>query len=96
MKRFLLTLFKFAAFLVTFAAGSFFPPMKLKQTLSVTPDGTHVFQWDGVLLIAALLVLLLLIDAARKRIRTAGPWTVAAFVLALLLGLAAKLGFMTI
>ena len=86
---------KFVLFLIVFAAGSFFPPFHIEHVLSVTPDGTRIFIWDGVVLMLILLVLLLLIEAARKRLRTSGVWTTAAFALAAIVGYAAKLGFLT-
>ena len=91
----LLAVVKFVLFIVVFAAGSFFPVFHIQSVLSVTPDGTRMFIWDGVLLMVALLVVILLIEAARKRLRTSGPWTAAAFVLAAIAGYALKLGFLT-
>jgi hypothetical protein len=38
---------------------------------------------------------ILLIEAARKRLRTAASWTTLALVLAAVAGLAMKFGFMT-
>jgi hypothetical protein len=86
---------KFLLFLVVFAAGSFFPPFHLEHVIGTTPDGTRIFIWDGVVLMVILLVLLLLIEAVRKRLRTSGPWTAAAFILAAIAGYAARFGFLT-
>jgi hypothetical protein len=58
-------------------------------------DGTRGFQWDGILLMLALLVLILLIEALRKRIRSAAPWTALALALAAIAGLLMKFGFMS-
>jgi len=96
MKKALLTFLQFVLFLVTFAAGSFVEPMRLREVLSVQPDGAHIFIWDGVLWAALLCLLILLIATARKRVRTSAPWTLLALALALIAGLAAKLGFMTV
>lgn len=96
MKKALLTFLQFVLFLVTFAAGSFVAPMRLREVLSVQPDGAHIFIWDGVLWAALLCLLILLIETARKRIRTSAPWTLLALALALIAGLSAKLGFMTV
>jgi hypothetical protein len=41
----------------------------------------------------ALLVVILLIQALRKRIRSAAPWTALAFALAAIVELVAKQGF---
>jgi hypothetical protein len=86
---------KFVLFLIVFAAGSFFPPFHIEHVLSVTPDGTRIFIWDGVVLMVGLLVILLLIEAVRKRLSSSGPWTTAAFALAAIAGYAAKFGFLT-
>jgi hypothetical protein len=86
---------KFVLFLIVFAAGSFFPPFHIEHVLSVTPDGTRIFIWDGVVLMVGLLVILLLIEAVRKRLSSSGPWTAAAFALAAIAGYAAKFGFLT-
>ena len=96
MKKALLTLLQFVLFLVTFAAGSFIAPMRMRQVLSVQPDGAHIFIWDGVLWAALLCLVILAVEAARKRMRADAPWTFLALGLALLAGLALRLGFMTV
>lgn len=95
MKNVLSTLLKFVLFLIVFAAGSFLPPFHIEHVLSVTPDGTRIFIWDGILLMTLLFVVILLIEAFRKRVATSGTWTAAAFVLAGIAGYAAKFGFLT-
>jgi hypothetical protein len=95
MKNVLFALLKFFLFLIAFAAGSFLPPFHIEHVLSVTPDGTRIFIWDGILLMTLLFVVILLIEALRKRLAASGPWTAAAFVLAGIAGYAAKLGFLT-
>jgi hypothetical protein len=95
MKNVFLTILKFVLFLVIFAAGSFLPPFHIEHVVSVTPEGTRIFVWDGVVLMLAAFVVLLLIEAARKRLRNSAPWTALALVLAAVAGLAAKLGFLT-
>jgi hypothetical protein len=83
-------------FLFTFALGSFLPPFHLRQMLAQTPEGTRVFLWDGVVLMLGLYALILGIEAARRRLRSAAPWTTLALVLAGVAGFAARLGFLTI
>lgn len=95
MKNVLSALLKFVLFLIVFAAGSFLPPFHIEHVLSVTTDGTRIFIWDGILLMTLLFVVVLLIEALRKRVATSGPWTAAAFVLAGVAGYAAKFGFLT-
>jgi hypothetical protein len=95
MKNAVFTLLQFVLFLLVFAAGSFLPPFHIEHVISVTPDGTRIFIWDGALLMFALFLVILLIESLRKRIRFAGPWTTAAFLLAALIGYASKFGFLT-
>ncbi len=95
MKSVLFALLKFFLFLIVFAAGSFLPPFHIEHALNVTPDGTRMFIWDGVLLMTLLFGVILLIEALRKRISSSGPWTAAAFVVAGIAGYALKLGFLT-
>ncbi len=54
---------------------------------------SRAFEWDGVLLMLAFFALILLIEALRKRLRSAAPWTTLALALATILGLAMKFGF---
>ena len=95
MKNVVITIVQFVLFLVVFAAFSFVPPMHLQHVVGSTSDGTRVFIWDGLLIAAVLFVLILAIEAARRRIRTSGLWTTVAFAMAVVIGLAIKLGFKT-
>jgi hypothetical protein len=96
IKNAIFAILQFVLFMVVFAVGSFLPPFHLDQVLGTTPDGTRIFVWDGVVLMTAVFLLLLIIEAARKRLPTSGPWTAAAFVLAAFAGYAAKFGFLTV
>jgi hypothetical protein len=93
MKRFVVVLAQFLLFLLVFAAGSFlYHPFHIETAL----DGrTRSFVWDGVLLLLLTYGVVLLIELLRKRLRTAGPWTSLALVLAGLAGWAMKFGFVT-
>ena len=95
IKRTLFTLLQFVLFLILFAAGGVLPIFGLPSFISRWADGTRGLQWDGVFLMLALLVLILLIEALRKRIRSAAPWTALALALAAIAGLAMKFGFMS-
>ncbi len=95
IKNVFFALLQFVLFFLVFGAGSFFPPFHLEHVLGTTPDGTRIFIWDGVLLMLLLFVVILLIEALRKRVRTAAPWTVLALVLAGIAGYAAKFGLLT-
>ena len=103
MKRTIFTVLQFVLFLVAFAIGGFLPILsvflpsflRLPSFISKWANGTRGFQWDGVFLMLALLVVVLLIEALRKRIRSAAPWTALALALAAIAGLAMKFGFMS-
>ena len=95
MKRVLFTLLQFVLFLFLFAIGGVLPLFRLPSVITRWADGTRGFQWDGILLMLALFVLILLIEALRKRIRYAAPWTALALALAAILGLVMKFGFMS-
>jgi hypothetical protein len=96
-------LLQFMLFLFAFAIGSFLPLLsafipsflRVPSVISRWNDGTRGFQWDGVFLMLALFVPILLFEALRKRIRSAAPWTALALALAALAGLALKFGFMS-
>jgi len=95
MKIVILTILKFVVFLIVFGAGSLFPPFHFEHVLIATPGFTRIFVADGLLLMFALYVLILLVEAMRKRLRTAAPWTTLAIILAAVLGLMMKFGFKT-
>jgi len=95
IKNVIFALLQFVLFFLVFGAGSFFPPFHLERVLGTTSDGTRIFVWDGVLLMVLLSAAILLIEALRKRIRSAAPWTVLALVLAGVAGYAERFGFLT-
>jgi hypothetical protein len=95
MKKAVLTILKFFLFLIVFGIGSLFPPFHFEHVLIATPGVTRIFVADGLLLMFALYVLIILVEVMRKRLRTAAPWTTLAVILATLLGLMMKFGFLT-
>jgi hypothetical protein len=95
MKTAIITILQFVLFLIVFGAGSFFPPFDYEHVLIATPGFIRVFVADGLLLMFALYVLILVIEAFRRRLRTAAPWTTLAVILAAVLGLMMKFGFKT-
>jgi hypothetical protein len=96
MKKALLTFCKCVLFLLVFLAGSLAHPFHLKWMVThPTPTSTSFFVPDGLLLMLGLYVLILAIEAARKRLIASGPWTTLALVLALILGFLARFGFAT-
>lgn len=95
MKNAIFTILQLILFLIVFFAGSLFPPFHIEHIISTGPAGTRIFIADGLLLMLALCIVILLIEALRKRIVSSGRWTAAAFILATALGLAMKFGFLT-
>jgi hypothetical protein len=93
MKRVLSVVLQFILYLLLFAAGSFLPALNILPTLSISTGPGRVFVYDGLLLMFAIYILILLIAAARKRIQFAWPNATVALVLALVIGLAMKFGF---
>src|ERR1700722_7391468 len=60
-----------------------------------TPETTRYFVPSGLLLMTVLWLVVLGIEAAMKRLRTAGLWTTVVYVLALVIGLVEKFGWVT-
>ena len=80
--------------LALFALGSvllpFLPALPVWQ---VSAGPGRVFVCDGLVFAAVVCALILLAEAARKRLRSAGLLTVGSFLLAMLLGLLMRFGF---
>ena len=95
MKKAVLTILQFFLFLIVFGIGSLFPPFHFEHVLIATPGLTRIFVADGLLLMLALYVLIILVEVMRKCLRTAAPWTTLAVILATVLGLMMKFGFLT-
>ena len=95
MKNLLFFTLQFALFFAVFAAFSLSLHPHIESVIGTTPEGDRIFVWDGLLLSLALAVFILIVEAARKRIRRAGPWTAAAFVLSTLCGFLQKFGLFT-
>lgn len=97
MKKALSAFLQFVLFLLVFAVGSFLRPLHLHWDLAVAA-GTNIersFVPDGLLLMLALFVLILILQLVRKRLRPSAPITTLALILATVIGLAMKLGFLT-
>jgi hypothetical protein len=96
MKRVTLTTFQFVLFLIVFGAGSFLPPFHFEHIFIATPGFTRIFVADGLLLMFALYIVIVLVEVTRKRLRTSAPWTTLAVILAAVIGLMMKFGFKTL
>ena len=95
MKKVITVILQFFLFLIVFGAFSLFPPFRIEHVLSTASTGTRIFIADGLLLALALYLLILLIELLMKRIRVSAPLTSVAFVLAAIIGLMMKFGFLT-
>ena len=95
MKIAIATIFQFVLFLIVFGAGSLFPPFHFEHILIATPGSVRIFVADGLLMMFGLYILILIVEAVRKRLRTSAPWSTLAVLLAALLGLMMKFGFLT-
>ena len=96
MKKVVFTILKFLLFFIVFGVGSLFPPFHFEHVLIATPGVERVFVADGLLLMFALYVLMVLFEILRKRLRTSTPWTTFAVILATVLGLMMQFGFKTL
>ncbi|MGH9596984.1 MAG: hypothetical protein ACRD3K_09325 [Edaphobacter sp.] len=95
MKKIIFTILQLILFLLVFFVGSILPPFHLEHTLITTPGFTRIFVADGLVLMLILYVVMLIVEALRKRLRTAAPWTTLAVILATVFGLMMKFGFLT-
>lgn len=96
MKRVLSIVLQFLLYLVVFGAGSLLPAFGILPTWTLSTGPGRVFVYDGLLLMLAVYVLILLIAVARKRLPITLPNASIALVLALLLGLLMKFGFKSV
>ncbi len=84
-------------FLLLFAAGSFLLPFfPSLPTWQVQTGPGRFFVLDGLVLGIGVYLVILLLEAARKRLRGPGGLTTLALVLALALGLAMRFGIKTL
>ncbi len=83
-------------FLLVFGFGSFLPAFSSFPNWQVHTAPNRAFVLDGVLLMIAVYVLILALEAVGKRLRGHGGLTTLALVLALALGFAMKLGFRSV
>jgi hypothetical protein len=95
MKKVVFTILKFLLFFIVFGVGSLFPPFHFEHVLIATPGVERIFVADGLLLMFALYVVIVLSEVLRKRLRTSALWTTLAVILAAVLGLMMKFGFKT-
>ncbi len=96
MKKVLTFAAQFLLFFVVLFLGTLLDPFHLQWFVSHPAlTSTRFFVPDGVILITLLLVVILAVEAATKRMQTAGAITAAAYTVTLVLGLALKVGWAT-
>ncbi len=96
MKKAMLVVAQFCLFFVVFLAGTLLDPFHLRWFVTqVSPVSTRYFVPDGLILAFVVYVVVLGIEAATKRLRTAGALTTVAFLIALALGFLSKFGMAT-
>ena len=93
MKRAVFVILQTLLFLLLFGGGSFLPVFTSMPSWQMQTAPGRVFVLDGLLLALVVYLLILGIEAARRRLRGEGSLTTLALFLALALGLAMKFGF---
>ncbi len=93
MMKAVLVVLQTLLFLILFAAGSFLPIFTSVPTWQVQTSPHRFFVLDGLFLTLLAYLLIVLIEALRRRLRGSGVLTTLALLLALALGLAMKFGF---
>jgi hypothetical protein len=96
MKKIVFPILQLILFLLVFLVGSLWEPFHFEHVLIATPGTTRIFIADGLLLMVALYILIVLVQILRKRLRTSAPWTTLAVILAAVFGLMMKFGFKTL
>ena len=96
MKKIVFPILQLILFLLVFLVGSLWEPFHFEHVLIASPGTTRIFIADGILLMFALYILIVLIQILRKRLRTSAPWTTLAVILAAIFGLMMKFGFKTL
>lgn len=97
-KKAILVVLQASLFLFLMTAGAFLPALPSFSSLywPVQTAPGRVFVLDGLILTLIVYLLILAVEAVRRRLRGAGGLTTLALVLALVLGLAMKIGFKSI
>lgn len=107
-KRIIFTVLQFIAFFVLLCIGGYWDAISLPFALAkmqghpvfilssipfiTFPMGSHTLVADGILFATVLLVVLLAIQATRKKLKPAAFYTLGAFVVAVILSLLFKVG----
>jgi hypothetical protein len=92
MKNALFVILQFILFVLAAVAGITLTVLGLLPSHVTHLAGARLFEWDGALLMLAVYALILIVEALRKRLRAAAPWTTLALLLAAAVEFAMKLG----
>jgi hypothetical protein len=93
IKKVFVTLLQLVLFLLVSFVGITLQVLHvIPSHLTRLADGNRGFEWDGVFFMLALFILILLIEALTKRLRSGAPWTALALALAAIAEFAMKLG----
>jgi hypothetical protein len=96
MKKAFVAVGQFLLFLFIDAAGSLvYHPFHVETQLAGTPLAPRSFIWDGLILMVAVCVLLLVVQVFRRRLKASAPITSAALILAAIAGYMLRFGFVT-
>lgn len=96
MKKTLLFLAQSLLLFIVLFVGTLLDPLHLQWFVSHPGlTSTRFFVPDGFILMTILLLVIVVLEAATKRLRTAGTITGSAYALALIVGLALKVGWAT-
>jgi len=96
MKRVLSILFQFLVYLIAFAAGSFLPVFHLLPAILWHLSATRDFVVTGLILSAALFVLVMIVHAVRRPHSSALLNSTIAYILAVAAGFALHFGMLTV
>ena len=96
MKRVISVVLQTILLLAVFGIGSFLPAFNMLPMWKMGAGATHDFVLDGLVLMIVLYLIILAIEALQKRLRNSGVLSTIAFVLALILGFAMKLGMVSV
>ena len=96
MKRVLSIVFQFLLYLIAFAAGSFLPVFHLLPAIIWHISATRDFVVTGLILAAALFVLVMVVHAVRRPHASALLNSTIAFIFAVAAGMVLHFGMLTV
>ena len=95
MKKITFLVLQTLLLLIACVAGSFLRPFGIQKVTLSAPATTHIFVWDGFVLMLIVYLILLMIELFTKRLRTASPLTTVSLAIATAVSVALRLGHIT-